>query len=51
MNMYIVQSIFGNIRVFTDLSAAEEAYFDEVAFCGCAELRNAYTGETIRASY
>jgi hypothetical protein len=49
--MYIVRSIFGNIRTFTDLAAAEEAYFDEVAFSGCAELKNAYTGETIRASY
>lgn len=49
--MYIVQNIFGMIQTFTDLAAAEEAYFDEVAFCGCAELKNAYTGETIRASY
>ena len=49
--MYIVQNIFGMIRVFTELPAAEEAYFDEVAFCGYAELRNAYTGETIRTSY
>lgn len=49
--MYIVLNIFGMIRAFTELPAAEEAYFDEVAFCGCAELKNAYTGETIRASY
>lgn len=49
--MYIVQNIFGMIRVFTELPAAEEAYFDEVAFCGYAELRNAHTGEIIRTSY
>ena len=49
--MYIVQNIFGMIRVFTDLDAAEEAYFDEVAFCGYAELRNEHTGEIIRTSY
>lgn len=49
--MYIVQNIFGMIRVFADLAAAEEAYFDEVAFCGCAEIRNAATGETVRSSY
>lgn len=49
--MYIVQNIFGMIRAFTDLASAEEAYFDEVAFCGYAELRNAYTGEIIRTSY
>jgi hypothetical protein len=49
--MYIVQNIWGNIRVFTTLATAEEAYFDEVAFCGFAEIKNAYTGEIIRSSY
>ena len=49
--MYIVQNIFGMIRVFADLATAEEAYFDEVAFCGCAEIRSAHTGEIIRSSY
>ena len=49
--MYIVQNIFGMIKTFTDLAIAEEAYFDEVAFCGYAELRNVYTGEIIRISY
>jgi hypothetical protein len=49
--MYIVKNIFGMIRVFSSFFDAEEAYFDEVAFCGCAELRNASTGETLRSSY
>lgn len=49
--MYIVTNIFGMLRVFHDFTTAEEAYFDEVAFCGCAELKNAHTGETIRSSY
>ena len=49
--MYTVQNGFGMIRVFTNLTAAEDAYFDEVAFCGYAELRNAHTGEIIRTSY
>lgn len=49
--MYIVQSIWGNTKVFDNLAAAEEAYFDEVAFSGYAELKNAYTGEIIRSSY
>lgn len=49
--MYIVQNIFGMIRAFANLATAEEAYFDEVAFCGYAELRNAHTGEIIRTSY
>ena len=49
--LYIVQNIFGMIRCSHDLAAAEEAYFDEVAFCGCAELKNAYTGEILRSSY
>jgi hypothetical protein len=39
------------IRVFSDLVTAEEAYFDEVAFCGCVELKNFHTGEVIRSSY
>lgn len=49
--MYIVKNIFGMIQAFTNLATAEESYFNEVAFCGCAELINAYTGETIRTSY
>ena len=49
--MYIVQNGFGMIRVFANLATAEQAYFDEVAFCGFAELRNANTGEIIRSSY
>lgn len=49
--MYIVKNIFGMIQAFGDLTTAESAYFEEVAFCGCAELTNAYTGEIIRASY
>ena len=49
--MYIVKNIFGMIQVFADISTAEEAYFDEVAFCGCAELTDTRTGEILRASY
>ena len=49
--MYIVRSIFGYIRVFHDLASAETAYFDEVSFCGYAELVDAYTGEILRTSY
>lgn len=49
--MYVVQNIFGMIRIFTDLAAAEETYFNEVAFCGYAEIKNADTGEIVRSSY
>lgn len=49
--MYIVRNIFGMIRVFDEIVAAEEAYFDEVAFCGFAALINVYTGEPIRESF
>lgn len=49
--MYIVQNAFGMIRVFNDYQLAENAYFEEVAFCGCVELKNAYTGFVLRASW
>ena len=49
--MYIIRDIFGAIRVCHDLDSAEEIYFDTIAFCGCAGLYDAYTGEVIMESW
>lgn len=49
--LYVVENIWGQGRFFSNLTAAEEAYFEEVAWCGYAELVNVTTREVLRTSY